>query len=122
LSDREVNQRWDEFLVALEQATLIAVYELGVQSLTQFRDFSYDDLKKPRGRLTEAQAREVRDKLVGFGVQLSKTSRMASLRQGGGQTRIRGLRAPARALPPPPGDASPQQRRQHRMLRNRLTM
>lgn len=121
-SDREINQRWDEFLVSLEQGTLIALYELGVESLTQFREFSYDDLKKPRGRLTDAQAREVRDKLVGFGVQLSRTSRMASLRQGGGHTRIRGLRAPARGLPPPPADATPLQRRQHRMARNRLTM
>jgi hypothetical protein len=121
-TDRDINRRWDEFLVSLEQGTLIALYELGVESLTQFRDFSYDDLKKPRGRLTDAQAREVRDKLVGFGVQLSRTNRVSSLRQGGGQTRIRGLRAPARGLPPPPADATPSQRRQHRMARNRLTM
>lgn len=120
---QNVNQRWDEFLLQLEQATLLAVWELGIQSLTEFSTYSLDDLMKPRGRLTKAQAVEVRDKLASFGVLLSTSSRGGELRQGGnGQTRIRGLRAPARDLPQLPADATTQQRRQHRILRNRLTM
>lgn len=118
-----VNQRWDEFLLTLEQATLIAVWELGIQSMTDFSTYSFEDLMKPRGRLTKPQATEVRDKLASFGVQLSQSSRAGSLRQGGGgQARIRGLRAPARNASNLPADASAQQRRQHRMMRNRLTM
>lgn len=118
-----VNQRWDEFLLSLNQATLIAVYELGVQSLTEFSDYAKSDLVRPRGRLTEPQADEIESKLRIMGITLAQVSRAGSLRTGGGgQRRIRHLRGPIKNQPALPADATAAQRRQHRLNNNRLTM
>lgn len=116
-SDAEINMRWDEFLLSLNHATLIAVWELRITSLTAFRKYSKQDLVRPRGRLTEAQANEVESKLKILGVTLAVKS-IGTLRRN--TAHLTGFRPPTAA--PLPSNATSQQKRMHRMANNRLTM
>ena len=121
-SGRNIDASWDAFLLNLQQATLVAVYELGINSMTEFATWSKTDLMKPRGRLTEAQANEVESKLRIFGVDLASASRLGSARRDSSQTQLRGLHSPTQNLPPLSENATAQERRLHRMSRNRTTM
>jgi hypothetical protein len=121
-TDAEINQKWDTFLLSLNRATLIAVYEMGkIKALSDFRAVHKSDLMRPRGRLTPAQADEVESKLLILGVKLSAVPSSPEARTAGPQVRISAMRnlTPTEPLPE---DASSQQRRQHRMSRNRLAM
>lgn len=126
-SNEAINRRWDEFLLSLNKATLTAVWELGLNSLTEFRRYSREDLMRPRGRLTEGQVNEVEawlNEQVGIQLAASKASSgCARVRGRGQQLSPGGLRTPARKPSPPlPADATVAQRRHHRLSRNRLTM
>ena len=77
-TDADINKHWDAFLCGLNTSTLMALYELGVMSLTGFREWSLQDLQHPRGRLTAPQALEVQAALDRYGVQLSNKDRLPS--------------------------------------------
>lgn len=119
----DANKHWDDFLLGLSRQTLIAVYEMGVDSLTAFTQYSKSDLQRPRGRLTEEQATEIEEILNTYGVKLSLTSRRSgALSIRGGQQRLGGMRVKSKEQAPLPADATVAQQRTHRLTQNRLTM
>lgn len=120
--DPNVDRKWDEFLLSLNQATLTAVWELGISSITEFKKFSRGDLLRPRGRLTEGQVNEVEGWLNRHGVYFGVGSSRSLHRGRGRQVGQGGLRVPAHRQEPLPTNATVSQKRNHRLQRNRLTM
>ena len=120
-----INKRWDDFLRALNAATRESIWELGIKSITAFREYTREDLVRPRGRLTEGQVNEVEEWLNAHNIQLaaSKVSHGAHPdRNFGQQLSSPGIRVPAKPRAALSKNATAAQRRHDRVSRNRLTM
>lgn len=72
--EENVNRRWDEFLLALSDATRTAVWELGADSINWFRTRARGDLLPPRGKLTAGMVSEIETWLNQRGVFLAEKS------------------------------------------------
>lgn len=119
----EINKLWDKFLRSLTQATLVAVYEMGISSILDFEKYSLGQLSKPRGHLTVAQAKEVETWLNKHNVKLNQSSvdsPLANIR-GAGARVTRGLRIPIKNITVP-DDASARDKRRARFTNTRATM
>ena len=124
---KDVNRKWDEFLMGLSDTTRTAVWELGATSITWFVTKSRGDLLPPKGRLNSGQLAEIETWLNQHGVFLAEKSAVGSAlsRPGGLGNTIRrgGMRVHRQSHPVvKPGPQTAGQLRNARSAKRRFTM